>query len=92
MCGQNHDEVMTTPIENIVAAKELLENNQSPVALETTLKLMMKALVQQEKATTSRRPNLMLRYADCNNPNFWEIEMNGFIKIPNFWRQQKLLF
>jgi hypothetical protein len=22
--------------------------------------------------------------AYCNNPNFWEIEINGFIKIPNF--------
>jgi hypothetical protein len=38
-----------------VAAKELLENNQSPAALETAVKLMTKALVQQEKATTSRR-------------------------------------
>jgi hypothetical protein len=28
----------------------------------------------------------------CNNPIFWEIEINRFIKIPNFWRQQKLLF
>jgi hypothetical protein len=27
---KNHDEVRATPIENIVAAKELLENNQSP--------------------------------------------------------------
>jgi hypothetical protein len=34
------------PIENIVAAKELLENNQSPAALETAVKLMTKALVQ----------------------------------------------
>jgi hypothetical protein len=23
-------------------------------------------------------------YLPCNNPNFWEIEINGFIKIPNF--------
>jgi hypothetical protein len=38
-----------------VAAKELLEHNQSPVALETAVKLMTKALVQQEKATSSRR-------------------------------------
>jgi cell division septum initiation protein DivIVA len=52
---KNRDEVRATPIENIMAAKDLLENNQSPVALETAVKLMMKALVQQEKATTSRR-------------------------------------
>jgi hypothetical protein len=42
---KNHDEVRATPIENIVAAKELLEHNQSPAALETTVKLMTKALV-----------------------------------------------
>jgi hypothetical protein len=24
------------------------------------------------------------RVLNCNNPNFWEIEINGFIKIPNF--------
>jgi hypothetical protein len=47
------DEVRATPIENIVAAKELLENNQSPEALETAVKLMTKALVQQEKTTSS---------------------------------------
>jgi hypothetical protein len=52
---KNHNEVRATPIENIVAAKELLENNQSLVALETTVKLMTKSLVQQEKATSSRR-------------------------------------
>jgi hypothetical protein len=52
---KNHDEVRATPIENIVAAKDLLELNQSPVALETAIKLMTKALVQQEKATSSRR-------------------------------------
>jgi hypothetical protein len=51
----NRDEVKSTPIENIMAAKELLENNQSPTALETAVKLMTKALVQQEKATSSRR-------------------------------------
>jgi hypothetical protein len=50
---KNHDEVRATPIENIVAAKELLENNQSPTALEMTVKLMTKALVQQEKVTSS---------------------------------------
>jgi hypothetical protein len=44
--NKNRDEVRATPIENIVAAKELLENNQSPVALETAVKLMTKALVQ----------------------------------------------
>jgi hypothetical protein len=52
---KNHDEVRATPVENIVAAKELLELNQSPAALETAIKLMTKALVQQEKATSSRR-------------------------------------
>jgi hypothetical protein len=50
---KNHDWVRATPIKNIVAAKELLENNQSPAALEMVIKLMMKASVQQEKATTS---------------------------------------
>jgi hypothetical protein len=49
---KNRDEVWATPIENIVAAKELLENNQSPAALETAVKLMTKVLVQQEKATS----------------------------------------
>jgi hypothetical protein len=52
---KNRDEVRATPIENIVAAKELLENNQSPVALETAVKLMTKALVHQEKATSSQK-------------------------------------
>jgi hypothetical protein len=52
---KNHDEVRATPVENIVAAKELLENNQTSAAMETTVKLMTKALVQQEKATSSRR-------------------------------------
>jgi hypothetical protein len=50
---KNRDEIRATPIENIVATKELLENNQSPTALETAVKLMTKALVQQEKATSS---------------------------------------
>jgi hypothetical protein len=48
---KNRDEVRATPVENIVAAKELLEHNKSPAALETAVKLMTKALVQQEKAT-----------------------------------------
>jgi hypothetical protein len=52
---KNRDEVRATLIENIVAAKELLENNQSPAALETAVKLMTKTLVQQEKATSSRK-------------------------------------
>jgi hypothetical protein len=52
---KNHDEVRATPIENIVAAKEQLEHNKSPAALETVVKLMTNALVQQEKATLSRR-------------------------------------
>jgi hypothetical protein len=43
---KNHDEVRATPIENIMAAKELLEYNQSLAALETVVKLMTKALVQ----------------------------------------------
>jgi hypothetical protein len=52
---KNRDEVRATPIENIVATKELLEHNKSPAALETAVKLMTKALVQQEKATSSRQ-------------------------------------
>jgi hypothetical protein len=51
---KNRDEVRATPVENIVAAKELLEHNKSSAALETAVKLMTKALVQQEKATSSR--------------------------------------
>jgi hypothetical protein len=51
---KNRDEVRAMPIENIVAAKELLEHNKSPAALETAVKLMTKALVQQEKAMSSR--------------------------------------
>jgi hypothetical protein len=51
---KNRDEVRATPFENIVAAKELLEHNKSPAALETAVKLMTKALVQQEKAMSSR--------------------------------------
>jgi hypothetical protein len=43
---KNRDEVRATPVENIVAAKELLEHNKSPAALETVVKLMTKALVQ----------------------------------------------
>jgi hypothetical protein len=51
---KSRDEVRATPVENIVATKELLEHNKSPAALETAVKLMTKALVQQEKATSSR--------------------------------------
>jgi hypothetical protein len=51
---KNRDEVRATPVENIVAAKELLEHNRSPTALEMAVKLMTKALVQQEKTTSSR--------------------------------------
>jgi hypothetical protein len=43
---KNRDEVRATPVENIVAAKELLEHNKSLAALETAVKLMTKALVQ----------------------------------------------
>jgi hypothetical protein len=50
---KNRDVVRATPMENIVAAKELLENNRTPAALDTVVKLMSKALVQQEKATSS---------------------------------------
>jgi hypothetical protein len=50
---KNRDEVRATAIKNIVATKELLEHNKSPAALETAVKLMTKALVQQEKATSS---------------------------------------
>jgi hypothetical protein len=49
---KNHDEVRATAIKNIVATKELLENNQTPAAMEIAVKLMTKALVQQEKATS----------------------------------------
>jgi hypothetical protein len=52
---KNRDKVRAMPVENIVAAKELLEHNKSPASLETAVKLMTKALVQQEKATSSRR-------------------------------------
>jgi hypothetical protein len=51
---KNHDEVRATPVENIVAAKDLLEHNKSLASLETAVKLMTKALVQQEKAMSSR--------------------------------------
>jgi nucleoid DNA-binding protein len=50
---KNNDQVMTTPVENIAAAKALLEHNQSPAAIDTFVKLMTKALAQQEKATSS---------------------------------------
>jgi hypothetical protein len=53
--NKNRDEVRATPIENIVAAKELLKNNRTPATMEMAVKLMTKALVQQEKATSSQR-------------------------------------
>jgi hypothetical protein len=28
----------------------------------------------------------------CNNPNFWEIEINGFIKIPDFGANKNFYF
>jgi hypothetical protein len=28
----------------------------------------------------------------CNNPNFWEIEINEFIKIPNFGDNKNFYF
>jgi hypothetical protein len=52
---KNNDKVMATPVENITAAKALLETNQSPAAVDTIVKLMTKALTQHEKATSSRR-------------------------------------
>jgi hypothetical protein len=52
---KNSDKVMATPVENIVAAKALLETNRSPAALDMAVKLMTRALVLQEKATSSRR-------------------------------------
>jgi hypothetical protein len=42
---KNHNEARATPVENIVASKELLEHYKSPVALEIAVKLMTKALV-----------------------------------------------
>jgi hypothetical protein len=42
---KNHGEVRATPVENIVAANELLENNLTLTALETVVKLMTKALI-----------------------------------------------
>jgi hypothetical protein len=28
----------------------------------------------------------------CNNPNFWKIKINGFIKIPNFGDNKNFYF
>jgi hypothetical protein len=36
--------------------------------------------------------NSLERGEDCNNPNFWEIEINGFIKIPNFGDNKNFYF
>jgi hypothetical protein len=73
---KNCDEVRATPIENIVAAKELLENNQSPVALETAVKVVTKALVQQEKATSSRK--LKSNAALCRSSTTSKARDNGY--------------
>jgi hypothetical protein len=73
---KNRDEVKATPIENIVAAKELLENNQSPTAMRTTVKLMTKALVHQEKATSSRR--LESDTAMCRSSTASKARGNGY--------------
>jgi hypothetical protein len=43
---KNRDEAKATPRENIVATKELLENNRTPTAMKMVVKLMTKALVQ----------------------------------------------
>jgi hypothetical protein len=50
---KNRDGVMATPVENIAAARALLENNRSLAAMDTFVKLMTKALAQQERATSS---------------------------------------
>jgi hypothetical protein len=47
---KNRDDVMATPVGNIATTKALLENNRSPTAVETVVKLMTKALAQQERA------------------------------------------
>jgi hypothetical protein len=52
---KNRDEVMATLVVNITAAKGLLENNLSPAAMNTAVKLTTKTLAQQERATSSRR-------------------------------------
>jgi hypothetical protein len=31
-------------------------------------------------------------FLSCNNPNFWEIEINGFIKIQNFGDNKNFYF
>jgi hypothetical protein len=61
---KNHDEVRATPIKNIVEAKELLENNRSSAPMETAVKLITKALVQQERLLHHEGSNLTLRCAD----------------------------
>jgi hypothetical protein len=33
-----------------------------------------------------------LRGEDCNNPSFWKIEINRFIKIPNFGDNKNFYF
>jgi hypothetical protein len=73
---KNRDEVRATPTENIVAAKELLENNQSLATLETAVKLMNKALVQQEKATSSRK--LESNAALCRSSTASKARGNGY--------------
>jgi hypothetical protein len=50
---KNHDEVMGIPMENIAAANVLLENNRSSIVVDTIVKLVTKALVYQERATSS---------------------------------------
>jgi hypothetical protein len=55
---KNRDKVRATPVENIVAAKELLENNRTPAALQTPVKLMTKALEQLEKGHLIEKAHL----------------------------------
>jgi hypothetical protein len=47
--------VITTPVENMADAKAILENDISLVALDLVVKLMSKALMQQERPTISHR-------------------------------------
>jgi hypothetical protein len=43
---KNRDEVRAIPVKNIMATKELMENNRTPASLDTVVKLLSKALAQ----------------------------------------------
>jgi hypothetical protein len=47
--------VIATPMENMADSKAILQNDRSLVALDLVVKLMSKALVQQERPSTSQR-------------------------------------